>query len=232
MILSFDAAHTLMDVRWHPGRFAFESASSFGIEVDEQVAVETYDRLLASRWGHYQQINATGDRSAGDAFWDELTCDWLMKIGQNGPQGKELAEYARSRMYTPEAGCFTLYPESVAALTHLKARGHRMIVLSNWDYSLERTLRALGIFDFFEHSFASLEHGVEKPEVELFRIVESTLGLGPESFLHIGDNPLDDYQGARGAGWCAVLLDRSLEAVTPPRIPNLNHVEEAMAWTS
>lgn len=232
MILSFDAAHTLMDVRWHPGRFAYESATEFGLTLDEQVAIETYDRLVMTRRRSYEALNLTRDRAAGMAYWDELTSDWLSMMGLDPGLGTPLSKYARAKMYAPETPCFRLYHETVAVLEAFHQAGTRMIVLSNWDYSLDRTLEALGIDRYFERTFASLEHGVEKPEPELFRIVEKELAANPQDFIHVGDNPIDDLQGALGAGWRAILLDRSLQTIQRPRIPDLTHLQEALLWAT
>jgi len=100
----------------------------------------------------------------------------------------------------------------------------RMIVVSNWDYSLHRILRNLGISEFFEHEFASLEHGPEKPDPEFFRIAGATTGLPLDAILHVGDHPLDDLEGARGAGLQALLLDRDREEMHVPFISSLRDV--------
>jgi putative hydrolase of the HAD superfamily len=229
-VISFDAAHTLLDVHWRPGRFAVESAHLYGLEVDPQTAMELYDRLVQTRWPDYVLLNQTGDRDQGDRFWDELTGDWLERVGRDRGIAADLSAFARKRMYQPESGCFIPYPETQAAVAALKAAGYTLVVVSNWDYSLERTLEAFGLRELFDHVFASLECGVEKPDVELFRIVEQSVGAAPHEFLHVGDNPIDDYQGARDAGWRAALLDRSIAQSARPRIPDLHAVKEALGW--
>lgn len=50
--------------------------------------------------------------------------------------------------------------------------------------------------------------GVEKPSPEIFRRTSTRLGVDPSSTLHVGDSPLEDYSGARNAGFAAVLIDR------------------------
>lgn len=230
MILSFDAAQTLVDVNWHPGGFAYSSATEYGLRLDEQVAIETYDRFVMSTRREYEQLNLSGDRSACLRYWDELTSQWLERLGQDAALGKPLSEFARARMFDPNGGCFKLYPEVLPVLEKLRRLGHEMVVLSNWDYSLDRVLEMLGIREFFRATFASLEHGVEKPDVGLFRVVERHMGLPSEQFIHFGDNPIDDLDGSIGAGWRGVLIDRSITQPTRPRIPDLSFVEEALAW--
>jgi putative hydrolase of the HAD superfamily len=87
--------------------------------------------------------------------------------------------------------------------------GYRLIVISNWDITLRRVLRAVGIEDYFEFVFASLEEGVEKPEPGLFEIARAALGVSPAEVLHVGDDPVDDLGGAEAFGMRALLLDRT-----------------------
>ncbi|MEJ5170299.1 MAG: HAD-IA family hydrolase, partial [Fimbriimonadales bacterium] len=66
-----------------------------------------------------------------------------------------------------------------------------------------------GLRGYFDCVLASLEVGVEKPDPGIFRAAERLLGLAPDQIVHIGDHPIDDYEGALRAGWHALLLDRS-----------------------
>ena len=56
------------------------------------------------------------------------------------------------------------------------------------------------LVDGFAHSY---EHGVEKPDLALFRAACAAIGTAPARTLVVGDHPVDG--GAVGAG-CAVLL--------------------------
>lgn len=211
-LVSFDAADTLIRVRWKPGAFAVERAKELGIEMDAQVAAETYERLLYSRWGEYQNLNllVNGDSNEErcDQFWRTLTSDWLERVG--GPaRGEELVAYANERMYAADSPVYSAFDDVLETLEELKARDIPMVVLSNWDYSLHRVLRTYGLTQWFDHVFASLEFGPEKPEPELFRAVEARTGFAGQEILHVGDNALDDLHGALNAGWRGALIDRS-----------------------
>jgi len=229
-VISFDAAHTLVDVRWNPGQFAVSEALLAGLPVGPQIGEETYTRLLQTRWRGYQELNLFRSEIVGDGFWDELTADWLAALGISG-DGVVLSQSARERMFGQPSPCFSLFDDVVPVLESLHGR-YRLIVLSNWDYTLRRTLTSLGIDHYFEFIFASLEEGPEKPDPELFRIVEQAMGLDAESFLHVGDSFIDDLQGAREAGWRGVLLDRGSESPRPPAISSLHQISEALTWTA
>jgi len=59
------------------------------------------------------------------------------------------------------------------------------------------------VFDLFDHCFLSNEIGLTKPDIALFRHVESVTGQAPERHLLI-DDLLQNVDAARAAGWHAV----------------------------
>lgn len=188
--------------------------------------METYGRMLRTRWPHYQKLNLTRDPAVVDGFWDELSVDWLNKLGHHlsDEAFAQMTTRARARLYSADSDVFQPFEDAIPILEELHAKGMRMAVLSNWDQSLHRVLAAHGLTHFFEFVFASLEWGPEKPDPALFRIVESQLGVAPQEILHVGDDPLDDLQGAATAGWRGLLVDRGLGSSDPPRIASLKEV--------
>jgi putative hydrolase of the HAD superfamily len=228
-LISFDAAGTLIDVNWQPGHFAVRCALDTGVRLDPQVGAETYSRLLHTRWRSYCDINQTRDDSLCDAFWRDLASDWLKQM--NAPQTalEPMLELADTRLYGLDE-TFRLYPDVLSTLNELTEKGWRMVVLSNWDYTLHRILKNLGVSNLFEHVFASLQEGPEKPDPRLFSIVSEQVGVAPEAILHVGDSWVDDLNGARNVGWQAILLDRTANGYHPPVISSLDQVQEALTW--
>jgi HAD superfamily hydrolase (TIGR01509 family) len=56
--------------------------------------------------------------------------------------------------------------------------------------------------DVFDHCVLSYEVGAEKPDLAIYRMVESVSGQPPESHVFFDDRP-DNVEGARAAGWQA-----------------------------
>ncbi|QYK52692.1 MAG: HAD-IA family hydrolase [Fimbriimonadaceae bacterium] len=223
--VSFDAAGTLIDVKWNPVAIAVEAAVKTGLTPsDPQVAEETYGRMLQSRWGHFQQLNLQRSREVCDEFWIELGRDWLKAIGHEDHPIEELAKCADNIIFGEGSSVFQLFDDSLAVLDGLKQRGIPMIILSNWDVSLHRTCEMLRITQYFHTIIASLEEGVEKPEKKLFDIAANQLGLPASEILHIGDDPLADVHGARNAGFTATLIDRCSPSDPPTQIQSLAEV--------
>jgi len=131
-----------------------------------------------------------------------------------------------------EAFVFELYPETADALSALSADGHRLAVVSNWDYSLVDTLAQLGILERFDVVVDSASGPGSKPEPEIFLEALNRLGVTPERAVHCGDVPGIDGLGARRAGMEAVVLNRAgvhLNSWSSPTIDSLDQLPERAA---
>lgn len=103
---------------------------------------------------------------------------------------------------------FSLYPDVLATLTLLRARGLRLVVVSNWDVSLASTLEALGLAGMLDAVITSAGVGSAKPAPEVFHAALARLGVSAREALHVGDDPSADVAGAQAAGVLPVLLRR------------------------
>lgn len=219
--ITLDAAHTLIDVSWSPNRLGAEVAERLDLAADSNWAGDRLATLLGSRLEIYKGVNLTRSAEAGDAFWRQLAADWLKGLGRSDDQLDDVSAAIWDLLYGPQQSYFRLYSDTLPALEGLRDRGVRLAILSNWDYSLHRIAAQLGLTPYFETIVASLEEGVEKPEPELFRITLGRLGASKNEVWHVGDNLIDDVQGARDFGIHAIHLDRGREDRTPTQIPTL-----------
>ena len=103
---------------------------------------------------------------------------------------------------------FHAYPDAAPALTTLRSRGLRIVVVSNWDHSLHERLEQTGLAPLVDGAVASAELGHAKPDREIFEHALGLAGVGPEAALHAGDSPREDVAGALAAGLRAVLVAR------------------------
>ena len=99
-------------------------------------------------------------------------------------------------------------PDVLPALNELHRLDLKLGVISNWDERLRPLLERLQLAKHFQVVIVSIELGAHKPEPEIFREASKRLGLPPRSILHIGDSELEDYQGAKRAGFDALRIDR------------------------
>ncbi|WP_328540089.1 HAD family hydrolase [Streptomyces sp. NBC_00344] len=94
------------------------------------------------------------------------------------------------------------YPDAVEVLRELRGRGIGVAVVSNIGWDLRPVFRAHGLDRYVEHYALSYEHGIQKPDVRLFRVACDALGRDPHDVLMVGDDRRADG-GAAGLG-CAV----------------------------
>ncbi|MCE0523293.1 MAG: HAD-IA family hydrolase [Methylacidiphilales bacterium] len=106
----------------------------------------------------------------------------------------------------PEA--WGIYPEALEVLEALRDRAIDLVVLSNWDARLHAVLDGNGLGEFLSQRFISAELGWEKPDPAIYRHVAEFLRLPPTALLSVGDDPRNDVEGPRKAGWQAVQVER------------------------
>jgi REG-2-like HAD superfamily hydrolase len=230
-LVTFDCAETLVRVRWSLPDFILDSAQAAGLVVGPPEA-QVYLRLYEERLPEFLAANRSRDPVRGDAFWVDLNRDWLEAIGEDAAWLPALKEASDRLAFGEESILFRLFDDVPACLERLRREGVRMAVISNWDFSLHKVLRMYDLHDRFETVVASLEEGVEKPDPRLFHLTLERLGVPPERALHVGDNPVDDYEGARSAGMRAVLLNRRGVSRLPDEIRSLRELPEALDWTA
>lgn len=228
-VVSFDCAQTLLEVDWSIKRYVADLCAAAELEIPLH-GPALYEEMYHQRLGDYVRVNMTRDHDLCDAWWVSLGEEWLTAIELAPGHSKNLQAISLRIGFGPESILFRLYSDVVPALDRLHARGIKTVVLSNWDYSLYRALQGWGIENRFDLIVASLEHGVEKPDPRLFQVVLDHCQVEPHEILHVGDNPVDDYEGARGVGMRAVLIDRALPQAAPPWINDLADLEGAFAW--
>lgn len=225
-LICFDAAGTLIDHAWDSAQLAFDSACEIGLNLSKDSAKASYTEIEFSRSLLRMEVEKRRDPAEITSFWQETLSLWLIRIGQDPMRAREILELSRRAIYSQNNRIWKLYPDVIPALDFCCEQGAAIGVVSNWDHSLHRVLKLLGIYERFSFVIASLEFGVEKPDRRIF---EEALRLGNASAadsMHVGDSYEDDVVGARNAGLRALFLDRSSIAdLSNGRIQSLTEIE-------
>ncbi len=101
-----------------------------------------------------------------------------------------------------------LFPDTMAAVGELKARGLELGIISNFDSRLFPVMRGLGLADVFDTVTISSLTRAAKPAPKIFQLALEKHAVDPDEAVHVGDSVRDDVEGAKKAGLHAVLLDR------------------------
>ena len=150
-------------------------------------------------------INASTDQRRGVTYFNFV----LTHAGVPLSDGTASA-LAEIQQYHRALNLWEYVPAFVEpALTTLKRRGYRLVVVSNSNGTLRAAFSRLGLAAFFDVLIDSAEEGLEKPDPKLFALALARAGASPSEAVHVGDMYYVDIVGARAAGISAVLVDEA-----------------------
>lgn len=235
---SFDLWMTL--IRSNPS-FKTERARFFFDRFNERgISMEAVERL-------FRQVdllcNAINEKTGNNIDAEEM---YLMVIGAMN-EGSVVNEVGASlkivnidRLYSDMEDLFLAYPplpyddRTLPALEALRKHAGpsaTFSLLSNTAFIKGRTLRkalpGLGLDGVFDFELYSDEAGMSKPNKALFQLMLNTITVNrgdtePKDIIHIGDNPVADYEGARAAGiegWLVNSNNRPISSLTDESSP-------------
>lgn len=92
-------------------------------------------------------------------------------------------------------------------LTELK-KSYKLGLISNLATPYKSPFYGLGLSIFFEKVVFSCDAGYQKPDKEIFKIMEKRVGVEKSRILMIGDSLKSDYFGSKSIGWEALQIVR------------------------
>lgn len=202
----FDGAGTLIHL---PRSVGFHYAL-VGRRVGLTLDAAALDVAFVTCWKRAPARSAIeGPREDDDkGWWRELVNQVIDRVA---PQTKALdrdAFFEAAYSHFAEAGVWELYPEVIEVLEALRPR-FDLAVISNFDGRLRMILEQLGVSKYFSHVFLSSELGADKPDPLIYQRALNLIRLAPNETLHVGDDPVRDWQGASTAGLSVFRLERS-----------------------
>jgi len=102
------------------------------------------------------------------------------------------------------------FPAVDEMLAELRKQGYKVGLLTNGEADIQRgKVRLIGLEDAFDKILAGEEMGSQKPDILAFKKMAECLDCTPEEMAYVGDNPLNDVEGARGAGCVPIWVKAS-----------------------
>lgn len=120
--------------------------------------------------------------------------------------------------------------EVVPALEGFRARGLRLVVVSNANGRLGHLFDRLGLARWFDVLLDSHDWGVEKPDPRLFHHALAASGASAERTAHVGDLYHVDVEGARRAGLAHAVLFDAAGLYPGVDCPRVGRLAELSAW--
>ena len=191
MILLIDADDTLLDFKKAEYTSITAAVKKFGA-ADPDGAARLFSAINKACWQDVEKAERTREQIAVERFYELKE-----KLSLNASAEVINEDYKENMRHA-----HFLLPGARDFLQALKARGHRLFMITN---GLETTqtlrLKGSGIYDFFERIFISEAMGLRKPEREFFdRACSLIPAFDKSKCLVIGDSLSADIKGANNAG--------------------------------
>lgn len=201
--LLLDALGTLVALEPPAPALCGELAERFGIVVSEPQA----RRALAAEIAYYRSHLDEGRDAPSLA---ELRHRCAQVLRSSLPASERLSALKLSSLTDALLASlrFTAFPDVREALQGARARGERLVVVSNWDVSLGEVLERLELAPLLDGVLSSAAAGARKPSPEIFEQALGLAGVTAQRARHVGDSLEEDVAGARSAGIEPVLLRR------------------------
>ncbi len=219
----FDALGTLVALEPPGPRLRRGLAERAGIEIDAAAA----DLALAAEITYYRAHLDEGRDAESLAVLRRRCAQELRAALPPSARGLELEVLLGLLL---DALHFSAFPDAAGALRWARQLPARVVVVSNWDVSLEEVLARLGLAELLDDVVTSARAGARKPSPAIFARALELAHAAPERAVHVGDSLAEDVAGARAAGIEPILVRRDGGPAGPgePAVSTLAELPEVI----
>ncbi len=196
--ITFDGDHTLWDFDQ-----VMRHALNKVLQELERLAPDAAARLTVDAMIAVRQRVAAELKGSTTRLEEVRYQAFRRTLEEAGHRNDELARHLNAVYLRHRFEDIELYDDVLPTLTELGKR-YRLGLVSNGNSYPERC----GLDGVFCAVVFSQDHGIEKPDAELFRIALGRLGCAAGDVVHVGDSLENDVAGATGAGIRSVWLNR------------------------
>ncbi|CAH0577707.1 unnamed protein product [Chrysodeixis includens] len=210
-LVTFDVTNTLLNFRLPPWQYYITIAKTYPGYTGSDDDVKTkFRQNFKNMWIEYPNFGKSSIQ--WENWWRKVVALTLSDHLPANTNMDDLADKVIEEFKTDK--CWEVAQGSNRLISHLRSLGLSIGVISNFDPRLNGILQSVGIYDQFDFILASYEFGHSKPDKRIFEkaIELCQKPLAPSEALHIGDDVQKDYEGARAAGWHAVLINKQPES--------------------
>ncbi len=196
----FDLDDTLIEYG-ESEKYGLESAfKDLDLPYSEEI-LNLYKKINRELWAVYAEGKITSEDLRHLRF-----SRLLSELGHK----EDLVQSARNRYlyHFGQKGVPSPYAETV--LKQLESSGHILGAITNGFTDMQRPrLQNSGLGRFFKDLIISDEVKLAKPDPRIFALAMERLNItDKDSVYYVGDNPVDDIQGAREFGIKTIWIDR------------------------
>jgi putative hydrolase of the HAD superfamily len=220
----FDAVGTLIFARPTVAEAYFDAASRFGWTGRHADIESRFRSSFSSMSG--RELDFATDESLQRLRWRELVGKVFAELETNRVDA--IFEHLWDHFAQPTA--WEVFPDALDAIELCNERGVPWCIGSNFDARLHQVVAGHSSLATCQRVFCSSQVGFDKPAVEFFREIETSLGVASHQMIMVGDDARLDAWAAEQAGWIGLWLNRDPEIIpadfdAPPQLKSLAELE-------
>lgn len=211
-VVTFDCYGTLVDWEGGVASFLYDMALRNVGTSDQAAAVLPSAAGLRERWERIQFGLIAGAYRPYKEVLAESLAILAAQYGWPATQADKEAFLRSMRSWQP-------FPDTRPALKAARARGVRLVIISNTDQDIiAHTLRHLEVP--FEKVITAEDCRAYKPDPSVFRRAVEVIGTQPDRILHVAFGFEYDNGPAKAAGMRTAWVNRSARARPPGEVPD------------
>ncbi|CAG8543789.1 8246_t:CDS:2 [Rhizophagus irregularis] len=191
--------------------------AKFGIKLEESLIDKKFRESFRSIYKLYPNYGYDSKLSPKE-WWTKVIEKTFIEAGVDKQNLSLILPTLSTNLYNKftTSETYELYDDTVHVLNELhNNRKIKLGVISNLDERIENIFSSLNIRQYFNFILLSGKFGIEKPDARIF---EKAIELGEinttnkeerrKQILHVGDDKVRDYQGAKNVGISTLLIKR------------------------
>ncbi|MEL6495755.1 MAG: HAD-IA family hydrolase [Cyanobacteria bacterium J06623_7] len=222
-VIFLDAMGTLFDLKTSVGEIYQEFAARYGVTADsEQIQPAFIASFKAAPPLAFPPAELAIIQQQEFAWWQQVVSETFKSLEIKDKFQDFAAFFTEVYAYFATKDPWCVFPDTVKSLNRWRDRGIELGIISNFDSRLIKVLKLLELDKYFNSTTISSTAGFAKPETNIFHIALAKHNVTSQAALHIGDNPVEDYQGAAKAGLKSFWLNRHARLLNiENQLPNL-----------
>jgi putative hydrolase of the HAD superfamily len=216
--LTFDVTNTLIKARQSIGHQYADAARAHGIEANAAALERVFEPTMQQKkleMPDYGKHHGVTSRQ----WWADLVKRVFINAGHVDVSPMVLSKVCDTlweHFQDDATDAWEVLPNVIEGLEALRAQGLRLGVVSNFDATLDATLRAHRLNVYFDFAVSSEQLGVSKPKPGIFQKaigeLNSGTGLARKAIAagqvgHVGDELKNDVVAPRQLGMTAFMID-------------------------
>ncbi len=211
----FDLDHTLFD------RYATLSAAAENLRFKLPVNPNLTDSEIA-------EIMISADKLKVHRGWDEME----RYIIEETELFSERIEYKAYQSFILEEFHKVAVPFVFVKpmLEKFKADGYKLGLITNGRPGLqERKIEMIGLDGLFDEVIVGAQYGKAKPHLDPFFKMSELLGFPTNEMVYVGDNPINDIEPSRKAGYIPIYVN-TVGCWRIPEVPRCEYQIETVEF--